>query len=206
MGEFEAWSAGARALLREQGVDGAGPFLLVSLGTGTSVLRVEGGAAARVGGTALGGGTIDGLGAALTGLTRFEELAALAAAGDRAKVDLLVSDVYPQGLSELPGAALAASFGKLARLVAAGERAEARDLACALMSLVGENVALLCNAIAAREGVRRIVFGGSALVANPALARWLVALTLAFGREPVVLAQPAHAGAIGALLAAERTG
>src|SRR5262249_20889490 len=115
IGEFEAWSAGARELLREQGVGEIGPFLLVSLGTGTSALRVEGARVPRVGGTALGGGPIEGLGVALTGRARFEELAELAAAGDRARVDLLVSDIYPHGLAELPGAANAASFGKLAR-------------------------------------------------------------------------------------------
>ena len=202
VGEFEAWSAGARELLREQGVGEDGPFLLVSLGTGTSALRVDATRVARVGGTALGGGTIQGLGRALTGHARFEELAALAAAGDRARVDLLVSDVYPQGLAELPGAANAASFGKLAR--PALPQPDASDLAGALMALVGENVALLCNEIAGRERLSRIVFGDAALVGNPALARWLVALTRVFGREPVLLAHAAHPGAVGALLVAER--
>jgi type II pantothenate kinase len=204
VGEFEAWSAGARALLREQGVAEDGPFLLVSLGTGTSLLRVEGERSTRVGGTALGGGTLLGLGAALTGRTRFEELVELAGAGDRGRVDLLVSDVYPQGLAELPGAASAASFGKLGRLAHGGGRADPRDLASALMALVGENVALLSNEIAGRERLRRIVFGGSALAGNPALARWLVILTQALGREPVLLAHGAHAGAVGALAVAER--
>jgi hypothetical protein len=41
IGEFDAWSAGARELLRRQGAAPDGPFLLVSLGTGTSVLLVE---------------------------------------------------------------------------------------------------------------------------------------------------------------------
>ena len=204
VGEFDAWSVGARTLLREQGVPEAGPFLLVSLGTGTSVLRVEGEQATRVGGTPLGGGTLLGLGAALTGRTRFEELVELAGAGDRSRVDLLVSDVYPQGLAELPGAANAASFGKLARLARAGERPDPRDLVDALMALVGENVALLCNEIAGREQLRRIVFGGSALAGNPSLARWLVGLTRALGREPVLLTHSAHPGAVGALVVAEQ--
>jgi type II pantothenate kinase len=204
VGEFDAWSAGARTLLREQGVAEGGPVLLVSLGTGTSVLRVEGERATRVGGTALGGGTLLGLGAVLTGRTRFEELVELAGAGDRNRVDLLVSDIYPQGLAELPGAASAASFGKLPRLASSGESPDPRDLAGALMALVGENVALLCNEIAGREQLRRLVFGGAALASNPPLARWLVALTRAFGREAVLLTHGAHTGAVGALVVAER--
>jgi type II pantothenate kinase len=204
--EFDAWAAGARELLRQQGRAADGAFLLVSVGTGTSALLVDDARVARVGGSALGGGTLLGLGAALTGRTRFEEIVALAGEGDRARVDLLVSDVYPEGLPELPGAASAASFGRLARLAAEGRRSDPRDLAGAVMALVGENVALVCSGLAAQAGVRRIVFGGAALRGNPPLARWLVAFTAALGREPVLLASGEYAGALGALLLAEAKG
>jgi type II pantothenate kinase len=200
IGEFDAWSAGARELLRRQGTASDGPFLLVSLGTGTSVLLVDGPRVVRMGGTALGGGTLLGLGAALTGRTGFEELVAMAGAGDRRRVDLLISDLYPHGLEGLPGAASAASFGKLPRLAAQGEASDPRDLAGALVALIGENVALLANALAAQAGASRIVFGGSALRANPPLSRLLVGITAALGREPVLLAGGEYAGAIGALL------
>jgi type II pantothenate kinase len=204
IGEFDAWSAGARELLRAQGAPPDGPFLLVSVGTGTSALLVDGERAERIGGTALGGGTLLGLGAALTGRTAFEDLVGLAQEGDRRRVDLLVSDVYPGGIAGLPGAANAASFGKIPRLAARGDRCDPRDLAGAVVALVGENVALLCNALAAQAGVRRIVFGGSALRGNPPLTRLLVGLTAAFGREPVLLASGEYPGAIGALLLVEQ--
>jgi type II pantothenate kinase len=202
VGEFEAWSAGARELLRLQGTPPEGAFLLVSIGTGTSVLLVEGARVERVGGTALGGGTLLGLGAALTGRSEFAEIVELAGAGDRRRVDLLVSDVYPQGLAGLPGAANASSFGRLPRLAARGEPADARDLAGALVGLVGENVALLSNALAAQAGLRRIVFGGTALRGNEPLARLLLGTTAALGREGVLLARGEFAGAVGALLLA----
>ncbi len=200
IGEFEAWSAGARELLRGQGAAHDGSFLLVSVGTGTSALLVDGERVVRVGGTALGGGTLLGLGAVLTGRTGFEEIVAMAGAGDRRRVDLLISDVYPDGLEGLPGAASAASFGKLPRLAARGAASDPRDLAGALVALIGENVALLCNALAAQAGARRIVFGGAALRGNAPLARLLVGITAALGREPVLLANGEFAGAIGALL------
>jgi len=200
VGEFDAWAAGARELLRRQGAASDGAFLVVSLGTGTSVLLVEGQRVVRVGGTPLGGGTLLGLGGALTGRAGFEEIVALASAGDRRRVDLLISDVYPQGLEGFPGAASAASFGRLPRLAAQGERSDPRDLAGALVGMVGENVALLSNAHAARAGARRIVFAGSALRGNEPLARLLVGITAALGREPVLLASGEYAGAVGALL------
>jgi type II pantothenate kinase len=206
VGEFDAWAAGARELLRMQGAGSDAAFLLVSVGTGTSALLVDGGRTLRVGGTALGGGTLLGLGAALTGVVDFEELVALAEAGDRGRVDLRISDVYPDGLEGLPGAATAACFGKLAGLAASGDRSDPRDLAGALVGLVGENVALLCNALAAQAGVRRIVFGGSALRGNQPLVRLLVGLTAALGREPVLLAHGEYTGAVGALLLAGTEG
>ena len=203
VGEFDAWAAGARELLREQSAAASEPFLLVSLGTGTSALLVERDRVLRVGGTALGGGTILGLGRALTGRTDFDELVALASEGDRRRVDLLVADVYPEGLPEIPGAASAASFGRLATRADDGSGGDPRDLAGALLGLVGENVALLSNALAGQQGVRRIVFGGSALRGNPALGQLLVGFTAALGREPVLLEHGEFAGALGALLLAE---
>lgn len=194
--EFRAWAHGARGLLREQGVGADGDFLLVSLGTGTSALRV-GRSAVRVGGTALGGGTLMGLGRALTGAQSYAELTELARAGDRRRVDLLVADIYRGGDAPLPGELNAASFGKLGDGDAS--RADARDLAHAVVGLVGENVALICCGLAAAAGVGRIVFGGSTLRENPALTEILTLLCTALGREPVLLAKGEFAGALGAL-------
>ena len=58
---------------------------------------------ARVGGTALGGGTLRGLGRLLLGTDDHERLVALAATGDRRRVDLLVGDLYrPGGIALCP--------------------------------------------------------------------------------------------------------
>ena len=56
--EFEAWGEGERVLLARADFVPTTPHLLVSLGTGTSILRVgQDGRVARAGGTGLGGGT-----------------------------------------------------------------------------------------------------------------------------------------------------
>jgi type II pantothenate kinase len=197
VGEFEAWAAGARGMLGELGLD-APRFLLVSLGTGTSALLVDGQSVRRAGGTALGGGTILGLGRMLAGTSHFEELAALARAGDRRRVDLLIADVYPEGGFQLPAQGNASSFARLARL-AEDEAPEAHDLLQALMGLVGENVALICCGLAAAHGVDEIVFGGSTLRDNPALVEVLRLVCLALGRHATFLPRGEFAGALGAL-------
>ena len=194
--EFSAWGTGVRRLLAAQRPDVSEPYLLVSLGTGTSVLLAQGLAVSRVGGTALGGGTLMGLGGLLLAGASFPEIIELAAKGDRRRVDLLVSDIYRPGEIALAGDATAANFGK--PLVHAGTPAPA-DLANAIMGLVGENVALICTALAAAHGVRRIVYGGSTLRGNGALRLVLTLISAAFGREPLFLEDGEFAGALGAL-------
>jgi type II pantothenate kinase len=204
--EFAAWGNGAAELLQDVAVGPARRYLLVSLGTGTSVMLVDGMAVNRIGGTALGGGTVVGLGAALLDRSDFSEIAALAERGDRRRVDLLVSDIYRPGEIPLLGDLTAASFGKLARL-AGGQAAPAReDLAHAVMGLVGENVALICGGLGAAHQVGRVVFGGSTLRNNRTLREVLQLITGALGHETIFLPEGEFAGALGALrLACNRT-
>lgn len=249
--EFDAWGRGANRLLHEIGRPPTDPYLLVSIGTGTSALRVEGERVERIGGSALGGGTALGLGLALIGCRSHHELAALAARGQRGGVDLLISDIYESREIPLAGGATASSFGKLARqldpfrAVRSGDasarpdatRSEAmppdatrsegappdatrphamppdetrnessarpEDLAAAVMGLVAENIALLCSAHARQAGVSTIVYGGSTLTENPMLIEIIQTLTGLLGQQALILPEAGHAGALGALLAAE---
>lgn len=197
--EFAAWGCGSRALSREQGLPAVDPFLVVSLGTGTSVMLSSGSNVSRVGGTALGGGTVVGLGALLLGESEFSRVAELAAAGDRRQVDLLVSDIYPPGEISLPGEITAASFGSR-RLLDGANPPRPEDLAHGIMGLVGENVALLCAGLAAASRARRILFGGSTLRGNPVLREILALASRGSGCEVVFLEHGEFAGALGALL------
>lgn len=208
--EFDAWGLGAAELLRHEEAPAPEPVLLASVGTGTSILLVEGGRARRLGGTALGGGALVGLGRAMLGTGAFEDLARLARQGDRRRVDLLVSDIY-RGGSPLPGHLTAASLGKLAREGGGGlptppgdERTRA-DLAHAATGLVGENVALLCAALATAAGAKSILFAGSTLRANPALVSILCDVAgAASGLPATALRDGEFSGALGALLYAAR--
>ncbi len=202
--EFAAWGAGSAAFLREQrDLDlGGQRHLVVSVGTGTSVMLVDGLSVSRIGGTALGGGTVVGLGSLLTSISSFSRLAQLAREGRRQNVDLLVSDIYRSGEIPLAGDLTASNFGKLLRSGSPGTKPEPEDLAHALMGLVGENIALVCAGLAANAQVSQIVFGGSTLRANPALVDVLGGVTQALGRQPIFLEQGEHVGALGALLLA----
>lgn len=199
--EFEAWRRGAREILQEDASHRADRYLLVSLGTGTSAMLVDGETVTRLGGTALGGGTLIGLGAALVGTANFDELVALARKGDRRRVDLSVSDIYGSGDAPLPGDLNASSFAKLARPASEPAPSPA-DLAHAILGLVGENVGLICNGLAAAVPVQQIVFAGSTLRANDPLMEILRFMVTSGGREVLFLENGEFAGALGALDAA----
>ena len=201
--EFAAWGTGAAAMLAARDTRLEDRYLVVSLGTGTSVLLVNGEGVNRIGGTALGGGTLVGLGSLLLGHTSFEELCALAGRGDRRRVDLLISDIYPPEACPLPAELNAASFGKLGR----GATPPApEDLAHAVMGLVGENVGLICGWLAAGAQASKVVFGGSTLRSNDPLIGILGSVLRAMGREPVFLDRGEFTGALGALRLATEAG
>lgn len=201
--EFDAWRDGSRELLARQGEPAGERDLLVAIGTGTSALLVQPEGVTRVGGTALGGGTLLGLGSLLLGTDDFDEIIALAGQGDRSRVDLMVSDIYPDGDFPLPSDMNASSFAKVV-LGRPGQPArEPADMAHALVCLVGEPIAMICGALASVTGAERIVLGGSTLRSNPVL-REILAKLGAMGRPVLFLEDGEYAGAVGALLHAAR--
>lgn len=202
-GEFAAWEAGEKALLRDAGFVPSDPHLLVSIGTGTSILLIDAAAPARrIGGAALGGGTFRGLAKLLLGEMPHEQLAQLAGTGTRRGTDLLVSDIYGAGEIALDADLTAANFGKAASRQPA-------DLALALTRLVGENVGLLAGALARAVSAGReldVVYAGSTLRSHEPLRDVLAFATRLAGARPRFLPRGEHAGALGALAVARAAG
>ena len=196
LNEFSAWAAGAKRLLS---VTEAQPerYLLVSLGTGTSIQKIDGDEAVRVGGTALGGGAMFGLGRLLTGAADFASFCELAARGSRGAVDLMLSDVYPEGEVPLAADMTAASFGKLAWDPSL--QPDPADAAAGIVQLVAENIGLLIGQAAVAHDTRIIRIGGSTLSGSPLLATTLTRLLSAFGCDARVLEDGAYTGAVGAI-------
>ena len=95
------------------------PYLLVTIGTGVSILRVDGPRQhERISGSTIGGGTYWGLCRLLTNSESFEDVIDLAEKGDPSKVDMMVGDIYGKGSDALEKLGLSAnlvasSFGKL---------------------------------------------------------------------------------------------
>ncbi len=192
-GEFEAWARGAPELAAQEGIALPARYLLVSLGTGTSILLLADGKSERVGGSALGGGTLLGLGQLLLGTASFSEITALAARGDRRNVDLLVGDIYEGSELPLSRDLNASSFAKLASR-------KPEDIAHALTGLIGENLGLICGHLAQVHGATCILYCGSTLTQNPALRAVLTGLGRMTSRQVAFLERGAFGGAVGAAL------
>ena len=89
--------------------------LIVSMGTGTAlVVAFEGGKVTKhIGGTGVGGGTIEGLSRWMLGRDQFEVLEKMAEKGNASKVDLTVADIAGGPVGIVPAEATASNFGKL---------------------------------------------------------------------------------------------
>ena len=199
--EFEAWGEGEKILLRRADFTPTTPHYLVSLGTGTSILRIgQEGKVTRAGGTGLGGGTLRGFGQLLLGQMDHEALTTLAFQGDRKRVDLLVRDIYGSGEINLQGDLTASNLGRVSSR-------DARDVANAITGLIGENVGLLAAALSKQEAVPfplDIVYAGSTLTKNVALRDVLAFATSVGGARARFLPSGEYVGAIGALIRARR--
>jgi type II pantothenate kinase len=189
--EFDAWAGGAPIVAAHEGVVLPERYLLVSLGTGTSILAVDGRRASRAGGTAVGGGTALGLAKLLLGVERFDELIALAERGDRRRVDLLVSEVYRAAPATVARSLTASNFAKL-------DSRRPEDIAHALMGLVGETVVLVSLGLARHAGTETVAFCGTTLADNTPLRAIVEDISTFFGLRPIFLARGAYCGAVGA--------
>ncbi|KAK6123075.1 hypothetical protein DH2020_043178 [Rehmannia glutinosa] len=92
------------------------PYLLVNVGSGVSMIKVDGdNEFERVSGTSVGGGTFWGLGKLLTKCKSFDELLELSHQGNNRVIDMLVGDIYggtDYSKIGLTSTTIASSFGK----------------------------------------------------------------------------------------------
>lgn len=113
--EFDATCAGVRYLLAKAGLP-LDSFVLTNVGTGTSIHYVTSGGQSRLGGTGVGGGTLLGLSALLTGIADFNEIVSRSRQGSRETIDLKVSHIYEGAEPPISGDLTASNFGRVLRM------------------------------------------------------------------------------------------
>jgi type II pantothenate kinase len=86
-------------------------MIVVSMGTGTSLVLCDGNDIKRIGGLALGGGTLTGLARIILKTGNIEQIAELAKRGDLTNIDVQIGDISAHPVTSLPMDATASLFG-----------------------------------------------------------------------------------------------
>jgi type II pantothenate kinase len=185
------------------------PYLVVTIGTGVSIMRVDGPRKhERISGSTIGGGTYWGLMRLLTDVETFEDAMKRAEMGDPCKVDMMVGDIYGKNSTALeklglPSHVVASSFGKLVAKEFPAEGLTQEDLARALLLMVTNNIGLVAYLNAKTVKTSRIYFVGSFLSQNMISQRRLSFAIDFWSKgtmEALFLEHEGYFGALGAFL------
>ncbi|MHA2129690.1 MAG: hypothetical protein ACW99L_06935 [Promethearchaeota archaeon] len=172
--EFEANAKGVDAIHLIEKKKNLPASLIVTMGTGTSIiLRKDD--VRHLGGTAMGGGFFMGLIKILYNIGDFREAVKLAKKGNRYNVDLKVSDIYDPEDSRVDllfREFTAASLGKI-NTYSDLDAMNKEDFLNSLLCLMGENIATVACLMAEREDIPDIVFCGGFIKENTILKRTL---------------------------------
>ena len=148
--EFQADGLGAHF---ESGLD---RLMVVSMGTGTTLVRVEGNEIRHAGGISMGGGTLRGLSALLLKTSNIAEVVEMASRGDISKINLQIKDITTHQLEGLPMYATASLFGKVVN-----SKADESDIAKGLICMVLETIGSCAVLAAANSQLRDFVLIGN---------------------------------------------
>ncbi|KAJ0407454.1 hypothetical protein P43SY_004995 [Pythium insidiosum] len=176
------------------------PYLLVSIGSGVSVLHVKGpNDFERVSGSSIGGGTYWGLCRLLTQCRSYDEALDMAVNGSNYNVDMSVGDIYGGSYEKfnLPATTVASSFGRM--MTTPRDQVSDADLARALLVMVTQNIGQIAFLNACLHHTKRIFFVGNFLRHNQISARTLSYAINFWSKGAMQARFCKHEGYLGAL-------
>lgn len=185
--EFRAVGYGGLYL---SGLDKA---IIVSMGTGTALVKANGDCISHIGGTGVGGGTIMGLSKAMLNLSDFDNIINLAESGDLSLVDLSISDISRGDIGNLPPTLTASNFGKM------NDKAGKNDLLKAILNMVFQTIGMMAVMAAKIEKDSEIVVSGN-LSNVPQAARTFKELSKLYGVKFHIPKHARYCTAIGAAI------
>lgn len=130
-------------------------MIVVSMGTGTSIVQCDGDKIEHIGGIGIGGGTLQGLSRLLLNTDDIKQLSMLAANGDLSRINVLISDISAKPLPGLPMDAIASLFGN------AKSNASPEDIALGLIWMVLQSICSASILSSLRSGIKDFVMIGN---------------------------------------------
>lgn len=130
-------------------------MVVVSMGTGTSLVKCEGDDIKHIGGIGIGGGTLNGLSRLLLKTDDIHHISELAMQGDISHINLLIGDISAHPLPGLPMDATASLFAN------AQANASREDIALGLICMVLQSVGSATILSSLGSGIRDYVLIGN---------------------------------------------
>jgi pantothenate kinase len=200
--EFEANIKGLNLLYSLQKKKSLPSSIIVTIGTGTSMVLKKENNFSHLGGSALGGGFFMGIAKLLCDMTDYLEAITLANNGNRYNVDLKVADIYDKQdprVDVLFREFTAASLGKVNNDVESNSINKG-DLLCSINATLAENIGTFATIIADNNQIATIVFCGGFLINNKAFKQILSLLCKLKNKKAIFIDYSEFAGALGALI------
>jgi type II pantothenate kinase len=129
--------------------------IVVSMGTGTAIVRATPEGVSHVIGSGIGGGTLLGLSNRMINVRDFDVFRELAERGDLTKIDLSIGDITHAEIPGLTPDTTASNFGKV------NDSATQADIALGIVNLVFQSVGTAAVLAARQSNLRQIVFTGN---------------------------------------------
>ncbi|EFB32427.1 putative pantothenate kinase [Segatella oris F0302] len=130
-------------------------MIVVSMGTGTSLVKCDGNDIRHIGGIGIGGGTLQGLSRIMLKTDDIRQVASLAMNGDISKINLLIGDISAKPLPGLPMNATASLFSN------AKTNATREDIAIGLIHMVLQAVGSSTILSSLESGIKDFVLIGT---------------------------------------------
>ncbi len=167
--------------------------IVVSMGTGTAMVKCDGTQFTYLGGTGVGGGTLTGLSKLIVGMEHTDNISELASEGELSKVDLQVGGITKKALSGLASEVTAANFGNVS------DTATKADLALGTVNLVFETIGMISVFCARFTQTDDIVLTG-ALSTIPQAKPLFAKFSRIFGKNFIIPEYSRFGTVIGAAL------
>ena len=168
--------------------------VVVSMGTGTAYLEATKDTVRHIIGSGVGGGTLVGLGMALTGTSDAVKLSDMATSGDILKCDLTIGDITKNGVTGLPMNVTASNFGK------AADDLSREDKMAGVFNLVYQAVGTVAVMASRQCNLKDIVFTGQ-LTDLKECQQYLIPFEDLYGVNMIVPEDAVFATALGSCLA-----
>ena len=130
-------------------------MIVVSMGTGTSIVQCDGDHIKHIGGIGIGGGTLQGLSRLLLKTDDIRQVAELAEEGDVSHINVLIKDISASPLPGLPMDAIASLFGN------ANSNASREDIAIGLIWMVLQSICSASILSSLGSGIKQFVMIGN---------------------------------------------